>query len=204
MDISEQRKHIEALVFVSETPLKAERIAEILEIKNSEVMKSLQELAGLYAQKESGLQLEEVAEGFQFRTRPESADYIQKLIHSRPYRFSRAALETLAIIAYRQPVTRAEVEYLRGVDSGGVFKTLLEKQLIRILGKKDVPGRPLIYGTTREFLEFFGLRDLSTLPTLKEFSELTPESLETEVAVSMGNGVEIPDENQLNEQEEPG
>ena len=204
MDISEQRKHIEALVFVSETPLKAERIAEILEIKNSEVMKSLQELTGLYAQKESGLQLEEVAEGFQFRTRPESADYIQKLIHSRPYRFSRAALETLAIIAYRQPVTRAEVEYLRGVDSGGVFKTLLEKQLIRILGKKDVPGRPLIYGTTREFLEFFGLRDLSTLPTLKEFSELTPESLETEVAVSMGNGVEIPDENQLNEQEEPG
>ena len=167
-------------------------------------MKSLQELTGLYAQKESGLQLEEVAEGFQFRTRPESADYIQKLIHSRPYRFSRAALETLAIIAYRQPVTRAEVEYLRGVDSGGVFKTLLEKQLIRILGKKDVPGRPLIYGTTREFLEFFGLRDLSTLPTLKEFSELTPESLETEVAVSMGNGVEIPDENQLNEQEEPG
>ena len=204
MDISEQRKHIEALVFVSETPLKAERIAEILEIKNSEVMKSLQELAGLYAQKESGLQLEEVAEGFQFRTRPESADYIQKLIHSRPYRFSRAALETLAIIAYRQPVTRAEVEYLRGVDSGGVFKTLLEKQLIRILGKKDVPGRPLIYGTTREFLEFFGLRDLSTLPTLKEFSELTPESLESEVAVSMGNGVEILDENQLNEQEEPG
>ena len=204
MDISEQRKHIEALVFVSESPLKAERIAEILEIKNSEVLKSLQELSGVYAQQGSGLQLEEVAEGFQFRTRPESADYIQKLIHSRPYRFSRAALETLAIIAYRQPVTRAEVEYLRGVDSGGVFKTLLEKQLIRILGKKDVPGRPLIYGTSREFLEFFGLRDLSTLPTLKEFSELTPESLESEVAGSMDSGVELQDENQLKEQEEPG
>ena len=204
MDISEQRKHIEALVFVSESPLKAERIAEILEIKNSEVLKYLQELSGVYAQQGSGLQLEEVAEGFQFRTRPESADYIQKLIHSRPYRFSRAALETLAIIAYRQPVTRAEVEYLRGVDSGGVFKTLLEKQLIRILGKKDVPGRPLIYGTSREFLEFFGLRDLSTLPTLKEFSELTPESLESEVAGSMDSGVELQDEIQLKEQEEPG
>ena len=204
MDISEYRKHIEALVFVSETPLKSERIAEILGLKNSEVVSALQELSGRYDQSGSGLHLEEVAEGFQFRTRLESADYIQQLIHSRPYRFSRAALETLAIIAYRQPVTRAEVEYLRGVDSGGVFKTLLEKQLIRILGKKDVPGRPLIYGTTREFLEFFGLRDLSTLPTLKEFSELTPESLETEAAVPLESGLEVPAIDRLNEQEEPG
>lgn len=203
MDISEQQKHIEALVFVSETPLKSERIAEILDLKNSEVVNSLRDLSARYDQSESGLQLEEVAEGFQFRTRSESADYIQQLINSRPYRFSRAALETLAIVAYRQPATRAEVEYLRGVDSGGVFKTLLEKQLIRILGKKDVPGRPLIYGTTREFLEFFGLRDLSTLPTLKEFSELAPESLETEVP-ALEIVQEVPTIDRLNDQEEPG
>ena len=154
MDISEQIMHIEALVFVSEAPLKPERIAEILNLKNSEVLTVLRELSTRYDQAGGGLQLEEVAEGFQFRTRPESAEYIQQLIKSRPFRFSRAALETLAIVAYRQPVTRAEVEYLRGVDSGGVFKTLLEKQLIRILGKKEVPGRPLIYGTTRDFLNF--------------------------------------------------
>jgi len=90
-------------------------------------------------------------------------------------RFSRAALETLAIIAYRQPATRADIEYLRGVDSGGVMKTLLDKNLLRILGKKDVPGRPLIYGTSRHFLELFGLRDLADLPTLKEFTALDPE-----------------------------
>jgi segregation and condensation protein B len=179
LDTSEQRKHVEALVFVSEAPIKAERIAEIIGLKNSEVLTLLGELSSGYDHSGSGLELVEVAEGFQLRTRQESVGFIQQLIKSRPFRFSRAALETLAIVAYRQPVTRAEVEYLRGVDSGGVFKTLLEKQLIRILGKKDVPGRPLIYGTTREFLEFFGLLDLSALPTLKEFSELSPETLES-------------------------
>lgn len=204
LDISEQRKHIEALIFVSEAPLKSERIAEILELTNAEVVNLLGELAEGYDQSGSGLQLEEVAEGFQFRTRSESADYIQQLIHSRPYRFSRAALETLAIVAYRQPTTRAEVEYLRGVDSGGVFKTLLEKQLIRILGKKDVPGRPLIYGTTRDFLEFFGLRDLSTLPTLKEFSELAPEPIEAEIAGVATSELNSSADDRLSEQEEPG
>jgi segregation and condensation protein B len=91
-------------------------------------------------------------------------------------------MESLAIIAYRQPVTRSEIEYLRGVDSGSVVKTLLEKRLIRILGKKDVPGKPMIYGTTREFLELFGLPDLSSLPTLSEFSDLVPEEAEAEMA----------------------
>jgi segregation and condensation protein B len=102
------------------------------------------------------------------------------LSKDRAARFSRAALETLAIIAYRQPATRAEVEYLRGVDSGGVMKTLLDKNLLRILGKKDIPGRPLMYGTSRQFLELFGLRDLNDLPTLKEFTALDPELIEAE------------------------
>ena len=174
------RKNIEALVFVSESPIKVERIAEILEVRKGEARKLLEELVAEYQSAERGIILEEVAEGFQLRTRTECSDVVQKLVKTRPFRFSRAALETLAIIAYRQPVTRAEVEYLRGVDSGGVFKTLLEKQLIRILGKKDVPGRPLIYGTSKEFLEFFGMRDLSALPTLKESSDLSRELSEVE------------------------
>jgi len=111
------------------------------------------------------------------RSRPENADFIRRLSRIRPYRFSQSALETLAIIAYRQPITRSEVEYLRGVDSGGVLKTLLEKKLVRILGKKEIPGRPLIYGTSREFLEAFSLKDLASLPTLKEVRELTASDL---------------------------
>lgn len=172
---SDVKKNIEALVFVSESPIKVDRIAEILEMGKGEIRKTLLALMEEYQTADRGIVLEEVAEGFQFRTRQECTEVVQQLIKNRPYRFSRAALETLAIIAYRQPVTRAEVEYLRGVDSGGVFKTLLEKQLIRILGKKDVPGRPLIYGTSKEFLEFFGMRDLSALPTLKEFSDLATD-----------------------------
>lgn len=188
---SDLRKNVEALVFVSESPIKVERIAEILEAKKGEVRNVLQELQDEYAAAERGILLDEVAEGFQFRTRSECAEAIQQLVKTRPFRFSRAALETLAIIAYRQPVTRAEVEYLRGVDSGGVFKTLLEKQLIRILGKKDVPGRPLIYGTSREFLEFFGMRDLAALPTLKEFSDLSSELAAGEGDVPSGENEPI-------------
>jgi len=190
LDTSDLSKHVEALIFVSETPIKFERIVEILESGRDEVRAALAAVSARHDVAGSGLRLEEVADGFQFRTLQESSVYIQQLVRTRPFRFSRAALETLAIIAYRQPVTRAEVEYLRGVDSGGVVKTLLEKQLIRILGKKDVPGRPLMYGTSRDFLEFFGLRDLSALPTLKEFSELTPESLDGGLAPDENEGSE--------------
>ena len=194
MATSDVRKNIEALVFVSESPIKADRVAEILEMKKADVKKVLQELQNEYRAADRGIYLDEVSEGYQFRTRQECSGAIHQLIKTRPFRFSRAALETLAIIAYRQPVTRAEVEYLRGVDSGGVFKTLLEKQLIRILGKKDVPGRPLIYGTSKEFLEFFGMRDLSALPTLKEFSDLAtdlPGEEGAAVTVDVGEDAEI-------------
>jgi segregation and condensation protein B len=186
---SDARKNIEALIFVSESPLKTDRIAEILDLKKGEVKQVVSSLQQEYLEADRGILLEEVAEGFQFRTRAECSEAIQQLVRTRPFRFSRAALETLAIIAYRQPVTRAEVEYLRGVDSGGVFKTLLEKQLVRILGKKDVPGRPLIYGTSKEFLEFFGMRDLSALPTLKEFSELASELPEAGAEVNVVESV---------------
>jgi segregation and condensation protein B len=177
LDTSELKAIVESLVFVSDTPLRPERIAEAIDVERGRVLQMLRELEAEYRQSRRGFVLEEVAGGFQFRTRAEHVDWVRRLNKSRPFRFSRAALETLAIVAYRQPVTRAEIEYLRGVDSGGVVKTLLDRHLVRILGKKDIAGRPMIYGTTREFLELFGLRDLTALPTLKEFSEITPEAI---------------------------
>jgi len=167
---------VEALLFGADGPLRAERFAEVLEVDQDTVVALLNTLGEEYEAQSRGFLLQEIAGGYQLRTRPEFADYLRRLGRARPFRFSRPALETLAIIAYRQPVTRAELEYLRGVDSGSVLKTLLDKHLVKILGKKDVPGKPAIYGTTREFLELFGLPDLAALPTLNEFSELTAGS----------------------------
>jgi len=182
LDILELTPLVEALIFAADGPVKPERIAEALELPLAEIMSAISALDVDYADHPRGFCLLQVAGGYQLRTRPEYADYLRKLGHSRPFRFSRPAMETLAIVAYRQPMTRAEIEYLRGVDSGSVLKTLLEKRLLRILGKKDVPGKPMIYGTTREFLELFGLPDLSALPTLREFSELVPETEDDENA----------------------
>lgn len=179
MDIHDLIPLAEALIFAADGPIKAERMAEALDVPLADIRKAIEALEVDYAERPRGFFLQEVAGGYQLRTRPEYAEYLRKLGRSRPFRFSRPALESLAIIAYRQPVTRSEIEYLRGVDSGSVLKTLLEKRLVRILGKKDVPGKPMIYGTTREFLELFGLPDLSSLPTLSEFSELAPDT-ETE------------------------
>ena len=121
------------------------------------------------------MQLHAVAGGFQFRSNPSNAIWVQKLLAQKPVRLSRALLETLAIAAYRQPITRPEIDDIRGVDSGGTLKTLMERSLVRILGKKEEPGRPILYGTTKEFLEFFNLRDLKDLPSLREFHELSDE-----------------------------
>jgi segregation and condensation protein B len=175
LDILELTPLIEAMIFAADGPLRADRMAEALDMDQAEIISAIEALEIDYAEHPRGFFLQEVSGGYQLRTRPEYADFLRKLGHSRPFKFSRPALESLAIIAYRQPVTRSEIEYLRGVDSGSVLKTLLEKRLVRILGKKDVPGKPMIYGTTREFLELFGLSDLSALPTLREFSELAPE-----------------------------
>jgi segregation and condensation protein B len=195
LDTAELKAILESLVFVSEFPVRAERLAEATDAERGRVLALLRELVEEYRQAGRGLLLVEVAEGFQFRTPPAHAEWVRRLSNARPFRFSRAALETLAIIAYRQPITRVEVEYLRGVDAGGVIKTLLDKHLVRILGKKDIPGRPLIYGTSREFLELFGLRDLSALPTLKEFSELPLEAAEDRAFAAQGSsgGLEEPE-----------
>ncbi len=164
---------IEALILASEVPVTLEKICAILkEIEKSEVKKLIERLIFEYSERLSGIYLAEVAGGFQFRTRPEMSSWIKKLKGTKPATLSPAALETLAIIAYRQPIVKAEIEDIRGVDVSGPLKGLLEKRIIRIVGRKDVPGKPIIYGTTKKFLEVFNLKDLSELPTLRELKEL--------------------------------
>jgi len=164
---------IECIVFTAESTLSLDRLCEMLsEFERDDIKAALAVLVESYEERDGGIHLVEVAGGWQFRTRPDFQQYVSRHIKTKSAKFSQSALETLAIVAYRQPITRAEVEHLRGVDSGGVMKSLLEKRLVRILGKKDIPGRPLIYGTSKEFLEIFGLKDLKSLPTLKEIQAL--------------------------------
>jgi len=164
---------IEAMLFVADSPVTVDRLSEWLpEYERAAIRIALQELRDDYQARHAGIHLVEVAGGWQLRTWPELMPFLSRLVKGKPLRFSPSALETLAIVAYRQPITRQEVEYLRGVDTGAVLKSLLEKRLIKILGKKDIPGRPIIYGTTREFLEIFNLNDLKGLPTLREMQAL--------------------------------
>lgn len=164
---------IESLIFTADSALSIDRLCDLLtEFERGEIKAALSGLVEFHQGRGGGFELVEVAGGWQFRSRPAFHSYITRHIKTRAAKFSQSALETLAIIAYRQPITRAEVEHLRGVDCGGVLKTLLEKHLVRILGKKDIPGRPLIYGTSKEFLEVFGLKDLKSLPTLREIQAL--------------------------------
>jgi segregation and condensation protein B len=170
---SELSAIIESLIFTADSALSLDRLCDLLgEYQRDEIKSVLAEMVAFYHGRAGGFELVEVAGGWQFRTRPAFHSYITRHIKTRVAKFSQSALETLAIIAYRQPITRAEVEHLRGVDCGGVLKSLLEKHLVKILGKKDIPGRPLIYGTSKEFLEIFGLKDLKSLPTLKEIQAL--------------------------------
>lgn len=166
----DELKHIiESLLFVSEAPLSVDRIRDVLDLKDTgPVTEALDQLAAEYESRKGGFFLREVAGGFQIRTRPEYKDWIKRLLQSSPARLSKAALETLAIIAYKQPVLRSDIEYIRGVDSGGVLRMLLERKIIKVLGRKDIPGRPMIYGTTQQFLAMFDLKDLKDLPTPKE------------------------------------
>ena len=169
------RVAVEALLFLAEKPLTPEEVRVASGIEAARVRKALDELSGHYREGVSGIVLHEVAGGWQLRSAPDVSDCARRFLNVKPQRLTRAALETLAIIAYRQPVTRPEIEEIRGVDSGAVVKALLERKLIKILGKKEEPGRPILYGTTREFLEFFALKDLASLPTLREFHELSEE-----------------------------
>jgi segregation and condensation protein B len=178
MTTSRVKSIIESLIFITEEPMSLERLCGILHEYDRDVIRyCIEELQKDYENPERGIFLAEVAKRYQFRTKEENGDFVRRLVKTKTSRFSQSALETLAITAYRQPITRSEIEYLRGVDSGGVIKTLLEKKLIKILGKKDIPGRPLIYGTTRYFLEMFSLKDLKSLPTLREIEDLAGEGI---------------------------
>lgn len=164
---------VEALLLVTSEPLSARTLADLLEVTPVAVKNAITALAYRLTATESGLMVVEIAGGYQLGSRPEHAAIIEKMLHEvRRVRLSVASLETLAIVAYRQPVTRNEIETIRGVNIDGVMKTLLERELIKILGKKDEPGRPLLYGTTETFLLLFGLKSLADLPPLSEFDEI--------------------------------
>ena len=174
---------IESMLLVSSEPLPLARIVEVIQsedrnTKENKIKQAIEKLKKNYDNAErsiaQGIRLEEVGGALQMRTTSENAQYIRRLLAMRPQRLTKAALETLAIIAYRQPCTKPEIENVRGVDVGSTLKALLERDLVRILGKKDEVGRPLLYGTTRAFLELFGLRSLAALPTLREYHELEP------------------------------
>lgn len=162
---------IECLLFASPDPLTTEKMAQVLEVEERWVYQALRDLQARYAEEGRGLQIVQVAEGYQLRTHPDFAPYVHRLLSSPPQRLSRASLEVLAIVAYRQPITLAEIEVIRGVDSSKVVKALQERQLIREVGRKEAPGRPILYGTTDQFLLYFGLKSLSDLPPLEDLGE---------------------------------
>ena len=165
---------LEAILFVADKPLSIKDIAKAIQLDRRRAEEILESLRTDY--EERGFRIDAVADGYCFRSNPKVAEYVRAFLEQKPVKLSRAQLETLAIVAYRQPITRPEADDVRGVDCGPVLKGLLERELIRVLGKKDEPGRPMLYGTTPAFLELFGLKSLEELPTLKEFTELNDDS----------------------------
>ena len=173
---------LESLLLVSAEPLSFEKIRQLLGgISRAEFREVVRILQEKYPPGSSGILVEEVAKGLQFRTNPANQEQVRKLFDAKPPRFSRAALETLSIIAYKQPATRQEIEQIRGVDCAGALKTLMERRLVKVVGKKDVPGKPFLFGTTREFMEVFSLGSLSDLPSMREIEEFLAASTATPV-----------------------
>jgi segregation and condensation protein B len=172
--MAERRGVIESLIFVSDEPLSVKTIADVLKEDRAVVEEAVAELAKEFNDRNSGLQIREVAGGWQFATRPEYHEHVRAFLKSRPSaKLSIASLETLAVIAYRQPVTVPEILEIRGVQSPSSIKTLLDKKLIVAKGRKETVGRPMMYGTSKEFLIQFGLKDLSELPSIEDFQDLT-------------------------------
>ena len=170
---------VEAVLFASDRPLSTSAIRSALNVEmRGAVEGALSALRQSMEARGAGLELVEVAKGWQLRTQQRAAPYVARALGARPVRLSRPAVETLAIVAYRQPVTRNEVEDLRGVDCGGVLRALVSRELVKTVGRTQDPGRPLLYGTTPGFLEFFGLYDLSDLPTLRDLREMLADDPE--------------------------
>lgn len=180
---------IESLVFVAEKPITAVDIARVARADVRDIRRLLAELKDEFQGR--GVQLDEIAGAWQFRSSVANAPFVRELLQAKPIRLTRAQVESLSIIAYRQPITRPEVDEIRGVDSGSAMKVLLDRGLVRHIGRREEPGRPLLYGTTSHFLEFFGLRNLRDLPMLREYTELSPES---EATLTESLGEEAPAE----------
>jgi len=184
MEDKEAKSILEALLFISGEPLTLDTLKDLLELNKKEVERLVKELINDYLLRNSGFFVAEVAGGVQMVTNPGCAPWVKKLLATAfPTRLSHQSIETLAIVAYKQPIIKAEIEAIRGVNCDGVLRTLLERRMIKILGRKEAPGRPLMYGTTKEFLQYFGLKDLSELPTLKEFRDVenVPEPMPSEI-----------------------
>ncbi|MGH7198770.1 MAG: SMC-Scp complex subunit ScpB [Candidatus Omnitrophota bacterium] len=199
MGLEEVKFAVEALLFASERPLHVEDIKEALEgaADTREIQDLLDRLKNDYESQSRGFRLMELAGGYQLVTDERFAELLKRFYQSREKkRLSQASLETLSVVAYRQPVTRADIEFIRGVNVDGALKTLLEKGLVRVAGRKEVPGRPMLYGTTNEFLEHFGLNSLKDLPALKEYTEkdLSENLLSPEVREELQNTQEVKDE----------
>ncbi len=206
MEREDVKSILESLLFVADGPLTVQRLTEVIDgACKDDIRSMLEELNNELQDNRRGIRLVEVAGGYQLRTAKTNADWVKKFLGGRPARMGRATLETLAIVAYRQPITKAEIEAIRGVDVDGVITTLLERNLVRAVARKDVPGRPFLYGTTPEFLELFNLKDLAQLPTLKEMEEMTlPEIPDDQVAMEQLKDVDQPqDGEQRQEAEQP-
>jgi segregation and condensation protein B len=187
MDHFEIKPILESLFFVSDSPIRLETLVEILPESNKEaILEGIRQIQAEYGDHSKGIELREIAGGYQFRTKPGWAEWVNRLKKTKAVKLSQAALETLAIVAYRQPVIRPAIEEIRGVDSGSVLHTLLEKGLIKIMGRKELPGRPIVYGTAKAFLELFSLNSLSDLPKLQEIQpppapeEISPQEISKE------------------------
>ena len=166
---------LEAIVYLAKEPVSLDAIHKALpDVEKSELQRQLNQLIEQYGAAEHGIEIREVADGYRFSTKPEHHEVLKRFIKSQipPTRLSLAALETLAVIAYKQPVTIPEIQDIRGVHASGVIKTLLDKKFVTTAGRKDVLGRPILYKTTKDFLVHFGLKDLSELPSMEEFEEL--------------------------------
>ncbi|MCE5313296.1 MAG: SMC-Scp complex subunit ScpB [Nitrospiraceae bacterium] len=170
MEIPQTKSIIESLLFVAGEPVNISTLVKITEVPESEIRQCMSELIDNYKLTGSGLVIAEIADGYQMITNPENGFWVRKLRNiNQNTKLSQASLETLAIIAYKQPLTKVEVDQLRGVNSDGAVKTLADRRLIKIVGKKEAPGRPFLYGTTKEFLQYFGLKNLAELPPISDF-----------------------------------
>jgi len=191
INADELQRILEAALMVAGRPLTVQNMQKLFDeshnIENHQIRTAIHAIRDKY-QEGSGIELREVASGYQFQARVELSPWLSKLWEERPPRYSRAFLETLALIAYRQPITRAEVEEVRGVTaSSHIIKTLLEREWIKVLGFRDVPGKPAIYGTTKAFLDHFNLKSLEELPTLQELKDLESQEAKLQVQLELSN-----------------